>query len=331
MTRIVWIGPSPVPDGVRMSSLGGVLEFASVEEAIEATKGAPVEVVILALQNGSTAQAIGALRAAQPDVQVLAVATGVEEALSEALGVGIAGVVDPAADPAQLAQRIHNAWIEYLRASGERELFLRLRNLNEEFLKNLIALDKRNIELTEKLQETAKLANNLVPVAEGERERILCVDDEAMICEVVSMALAESFDVETVLDAESAVTKLTAHTYHLVITDKNLPGMNGLELMRTVKASCADTDVVMMTGYASKESAIEALNLGAAGYLEKPFDLAQLIAKVDEVMQRQRERLRKRHYLQLIKDRNRAFLQQYGAIRTDLDAWIELRSRVKPA
>src|SRR5688500_7990520 len=197
MTRIVWIGPLPAPDGVRMSSLGGVLEFASAEEALEAMKGTPIEVVVVALQNGQTAAAVQALRAAQPDVQVLAAAQGMEDTIAEALGAGVTGVVDVGADPAQLAHRIHNAWIDYLRASGERELFVRLRNLNEEFLKNLIALDKRNIELTERLQESAKLANNLVPVEEGQRERVLVVDDEQMICEVVTMALQDSYDIES--------------------------------------------------------------------------------------------------------------------------------------
>jgi DNA-binding NtrC family response regulator len=101
--------------------------------------------------------------------------------------------------------------------------------------------------------------------------------------------------------------------------------MNGLEVMKAVKQINAETDVIMMTGYASKDSAIEALNLGASAYLEKPFDLPALVAKVDSVLANQRERIRKRHFLQVIKERNSAFLTQYKQIRTDLETWLALR------
>ncbi len=81
-----------------------------------------------------------------------------------------------------------------------------------------------------------------------------------------------------------------------------------------------------MTGYASMESAIEALNLGASGYIEKPFDdINRVAARIDEVLAKQRERLRRRHYLGIIKDRNRDFLERYKVIRADLDAWLEGR------
>lgn len=332
MTRIVWIGPGPAPEAVRLSAVGAVAEFVRVEDAVEAAKVLPSEVVLVALEAPGAADAIRVLRESDPDVQIL-IATdgGLPEPLAIALDAGASGVVDVAADPAFLAHRVHEAWIDYLKVSGERELLMRLRDLNEDFLRNMISLEKRNIELTEQLQGAAKLSDmSLLPEStDGVRERILVVDDEETICDLVTLAL-DGYEVKSVLDGKAAQDELTVATYHLVITDKNLPGCSGLEVIKAAKASNPDTDVIMMTGYASKEAAIEALNLGASGFLEKPFDLPVLVGKVEEVLGKQRERLKKRHYMQLIKRRNQAFLAQYGSIRTDIESWLQIRQKPSP-
>lgn len=333
MTRIVWIGPGPAPEAVRLSAVGAVAEFVRVEDAIAEARSVPSEVVLVALESPGAADAIRVLRESDPDVQIL-IATdgGLPEPLAIALEAGASGVVDVAADPAFLAHRVHEAWIDFLKVSGERELLMRLRDLNEDFLRNVIALEKRNIELTEQLQGAAKLSDtmSLLPEsADDVRERILVVDDEETICDLVTIAL-DGYDVKSVLDGKAAQDELTVATYHLVITDKNLPGCSGLEVIKAAKASNPDTDVIMMTGYASKEAAIEALNLGASGFLEKPFDLPVLIGKVEEVLGKQRERLKKRHYMRLIKSRNQSFLAQYGAIRTDIESWLQIRQKPSP-
>jgi two-component system response regulator HydG len=92
--------------------------------------------------------------------------------------------------------------------------------------------------------------------------------------------------------------------------------MNGLELLRAVKEIRPRTDVVMITGFGSKESAIEALNQGAAAYLEKPFDDVRSVEGTLEVLiERQRMRIKQRSYLEIIKERNREFLDRYATIR----------------
>jgi DNA-binding NtrC family response regulator len=102
--------------------------------------------------------------------------------------------------------------------------------------------------------------------------------------------------------------------------------MSGLDLLKEVKRLSPETDVIVMTGYSSAESAIEALNLGATAYLEKPFDqVRSVVAKIEEVVAQQRERVRKRHQLHLIKTRNKTFLDQYRLIRADLEAWLQAR------
>ena len=328
MTGIVWIGSGPAPEEIRVSAMGGLREAGSVQEALAAGGSVPLEVVLVSVDLPGADEAVRAIREAHPDAQILVVTNGgIPAPVAAALLAGAAGVIDLAADPALLGRGLHDAWMDFMRSSGERELLLRLRDLNEEFLRNVVALEKRNLELTDQLQETARMSDFLLSETGETRERVLVVDDEEMICDLVNMTLQDSYEVETVLDGKAAEAALAVKPAHLVLTDKNLPGMSGLDVIRVAKASNPDTDVILMTGYASTESAIEALNLGASGYLEKPFDLPALVAKVEEVLGKQRERLRKRHYLRTIKQRNQAFLERYGSIRTDIEAWLAIKPK----
>lgn len=340
MNRVIWIGREPVPEVLRQALASReIFEFTSAEDALRAIAALPIEVGIVSADVEESATTIQVLLAARPELQILAAThQGVPARLDLALRSGAAGLIDLGGDSPRIDRQVHEASIAHARAAGERELLLRLRTLNEEFLRNVVSMEKRNIELTERLEESARLASEtftLGPTNEPPRERVLVVDDEETICDLVMLTLQEKYEVKTVLDGEHGVAELKSRPYHLVITDKNLPVMSGLDVMRAAKASNPETDVIMMTGYSSKESAIEALNLGASAYLEKPFDLTVMSEKVEQVLNKQRERLKKRHYLQLIKERNRSFLQQYGAIRTDLESWLALRgvpiaSRAKP-
>jgi len=91
---------------------------------------------------------------------------------------------------------------------------------------------------------------------------VLVVDDEEVVLQVLSTLLErKGHAYETVTDGEAAIAKLREKPFHLVITDKNLPGLSGLDVLREAKAASPDTDVIMMTGFSSMDSAIEALNL----------------------------------------------------------------------
>jgi DNA-binding NtrC family response regulator len=211
------------------------------------------------------------------------------------------------------------------RANKERELLLRLLRLNEEFLKNIVALEKRNLELEEQIALHARAAG-ASQAKSGEPYRILVIDDEPAVLQLFGLILeGDEYEVVMAEDGEDGLSKFKEQKNPLVITDKNLPGINGLEVMREVKQIEPDTEIMMITGFGSKESAIEALNLGATAFLEKPFDnVDEVLAKVDEVVIRQKEEMRKRRQLEIIKDRNREFLDNYRAIRTDLEEWLSL-------
>jgi excisionase family DNA binding protein len=111
------------------------------------------------------------------------------------------------------------------------------------------------------------------------RPRILVVDDEASIRELLAktLALAE-YDVDTAPDGRAGVERLRLGHYDLLIADLKMPGMDGLSLIREAKRLRADLPMIIITGFSTESSAIEAVNLGVAGYLTKPFRVPQVLA-----------------------------------------------------
>jgi excisionase family DNA binding protein len=111
------------------------------------------------------------------------------------------------------------------------------------------------------------------------RSRILLVDDEESIRRLLSRMLESAYDVEIAADAESALRLLRepdAH-YDLLISDLNMPGIDGLTLIREARRIDSTLPAIVITGYSSESTAIEALNLGVAGYLTKPFGTTQVL------------------------------------------------------
>jgi excisionase family DNA binding protein len=142
---------------------------------------------------------------------------------------------------------------------------------------------KRDIDAWLDSQRTASAP--AVPVARPPARtgplRVLVVDDEASIRDLLAktLALAE-YDVDTAPDAATALERVRAcdGAYDLMIADLQMPGMDGLALIRQVKQIKADLPVIIITGFSTESSAIEAVNLGVAGYLTKPFRVPQVLA-----------------------------------------------------
>ena len=111
------------------------------------------------------------------------------------------------------------------------------------------------------------------------RSRVLVVDDESSIRELLqkTLALAE-YDVDTAPDGRAGLERLSLGHYDLLIADLKMPGMDGLTLIREAKRLKADLPVIIITGFSTESSAIEAVNLGVAGYLTKPFRVPQVLA-----------------------------------------------------
>lgn len=116
--------------------------------------------------------------------------------------------------------------------------------------------------------------------------RILIIDDEKAVRTLLEMALQDSpHVVESVATAEEAMEAIRLAAPDLMIVDKNLPGMNGVELIRKVREEHENVWSIMITGYPSVSSAIDTLHLGVYGYLEKPFkDVFAVAKRVNEVV-----------------------------------------------
>mgnify|MGYP002630909519 CR=1 FL=1 len=118
-----------------------------------------------------------------------------------------------------------------------------------------------------------------VPAARSGRPRVLVVDDEESIRDLLTktLALAE-YDVETTPDGSAALGLLRASEFDLLIADLSMPGMDGLSLIRQVRRIHAALPIIIITGFSSESSAIEAVNLGVASYLLKPFGVPDVLA-----------------------------------------------------
>ena len=117
------------------------------------------------------------------------------------------------------------------------------------------------------------------PRATTDRPRVLVVDDEASIRDLLAktLSLAE-YDVDTAPDGRSALERLRLYPYDLLIADLKMPGIDGLAVIREAKRLNANLPVIIITGYSTESAAIDAVNLGVAGYLTKPFRVPQVLA-----------------------------------------------------
>ena len=121
--------------------------------------------------------------------------------------------------------------------------------------------------------------------------RILVVDDEIRMCESVRILLGErNYRIETCPSARDAVAWLESNRCDLMLLDLMMPEMDGFDLLDFVKDRYPDVTVIMMTGHASIESAVEALKRGAYDYLGKPFEHDELVRRVENALDQKRLR-----------------------------------------
>ena len=102
--------------------------------------------------------------------------------------------------------------------------------------------------------------------------KVLVVDDDAVVGQSFDRVLTDKgYDVSTALDGEEALNKCDDEAYDVVFTDIKMPGMDGLEVAKRIKAKCPWTPVVIITGYGSEENEAEARVLGVNGFVRKPL------------------------------------------------------------
>ena len=125
------------------------------------------------------------------------------------------------------------------------------------------------------------------PAAASARPRVLVVDDEASIRDLLAktLALAE-YEVDVAPDGRSALDRMRMYPYDLLIADLKMPGMDGLSVIREAKRYKTDLPVIVITGFSTESSAIEAINLGVSGYLTKPFRVPEVLKQAEKALGR---------------------------------------------
>ncbi|MEJ2718637.1 MAG: diguanylate cyclase [Deltaproteobacteria bacterium] len=129
--------------------------------------------------------------------------------------------------------------------------------------------------------------------------RILVVDDDEMVREIiVASVTADGHSVEVCGDGVAALERSNTDPYDLIVTDMRLPGLDGLSLIKKLKATKCDTDVIVITGYGSVENAVECMKAGALDYLIKPFTVEQIQVAVRKALEHRelKERAREREF-----------------------------------
>jgi DNA-binding NtrC family response regulator len=132
--------------------------------------------------------------------------------------------------------------------------------------------------------------------------RILIVDDEDIVVKSCIRILSDEHEVDDASNGRDALLKIEEESYDLVILDIMMPGMDGIEVLRRIKETHPDVDVVMVTGLSQIDTAVQAMKLGALDYISKPFDPDELALVVQRVLER------------------RALLQENVKLKTEVSA-----------
>ncbi len=127
--------------------------------------------------------------------------------------------------------------------------------------------------------------------------KVLIVDDQAYICELLSQWLtSEGYECAHASNGEDACKALQESDFSLLISDIMMPGMSGMTLLSKVRKHYDDVAVIMATGVSDRKTAIQALKLGAYGYVIKPFDQNEVLINVANALERRRLVLQSRDY-----------------------------------
>ena len=129
---------------------------------------------------------------------------------------------------------------------------------------------------------------------EKPKARILCVDDESVILDSFRRILVlDGYCIDTVENGKEALGLIQTHSYDFVFTDLKMPEMDGLEVTKSVKHLRPDIDVVIITGFATVETAVECMKFGAMDYVQKPFTEDELLEFVKNLLIKREDRINK--------------------------------------
>ncbi|QJT09712.1 response regulator [Oceanidesulfovibrio marinus] len=119
---------------------------------------------------------------------------------------------------------------------------------------------------------------------DNEKVRILILDDEPIVCKRLKPAFQKAgYDVETLNDSASAMARIEEAHFDVVITDLKMEGVDGMRFLTRIKEISPDTGVIVITGFATLDTAKESFRKGAFDFLAKPFKLSEILDAVKRV------------------------------------------------
>lgn len=153
-----------------------------------------------------------------------------------------------------------------------------------------------------------------------QKPRILIVDDEPLVTNLFEVSLREEgYPMEVATSGKDAIEKFMFGKFNIVITDVNMPDMDGITLLNNLKAIKPEIIVVVITGYPSVDSAIESMRIGAYDYITKPLDPNVVINVINRAWDRQSLELQKEELLRRLQDTNFHLAQANEKLK-ELDA-----------
>ncbi len=221
-------------------------------------------------------------------------ATSKSHALA-AIGAGASDyiVLKPDSDRSLVAERIIRASQRAREQRTNRDIVNLLLNVDIAAVegKHTYRAERSPVLAVPRAQRKATRSGTAQPSA-----RLLVVDDEEVILTVLRKAFTmEGHEVVLAKSAEQAAALLKEQPFDVLVTDKNLPGLGGVQLAGLARAGDPDIAIVVVTGYASKESAEELLQFGIDDYVIKPFNVDEFTAKIEDILARRRKLAETRH------------------------------------
>ncbi|MCA9544390.1 MAG: response regulator [Myxococcales bacterium] len=231
---------------------------------------------------------------------------------AQAVRLGLDDYLLKHADSLSLLEKaLRGAIRRHAREAEVRRLLDEMAALNDQFVDAVERLERANLALADRIAP---------PTPEEGAWRVLVVDDEANTVALLETLLrSQGYEVDGATSGAEARGLFTTRRYDVVLTDKNLGDESGVDLIGEIHRVDRSTRVLLMTGFATIESAADAMRLGAVGYLRKPFeDLQVVIDRLDEIITAIKEERAERRYMHQFKSRNSAFLARYRLIKNKL-------------
>jgi DNA-binding NtrC family response regulator len=163
-----------------------------------------------------------------------------------------------------------------------------------------------------------------------DNNRVVVVDDEEVIRQLMNDVLvAEGFEVSTVGSVAEAKESIRKCEPLVVVLDKNLPDGTGMDVLKYSFMQINPPEVVMITGFASFDSVVEAMHFGASAYLTKPFqNLNEIRAKVQEAVRRKRRKMLNRRFVAELKRSLKQLFDDFGEYDTTKQIYLEMQTNI---